>query len=398
MRTLEKNHNGVSTILALLLIPLSGFATDVYLPSLPEMAKELHVSTSAIQLSLVLFMISTGISQLFIGSILDGYGRYKISLISLATFSLASFLIAFVPNIFIIYAMRIVQGLTIALIVVGKRAYFVDLYSGERLQRYISLFAIIWSCAPVIAPFLGGYLQSIFGWRSNFYFLGLLSSSFLILELRYSGESLKVLSEFKIQPILQTYRQMLRSRDFTLGLLLIGMCFGLVIVYSLSSPFIIQSLFGYSAVVSGYSSLLSGLSIFTGGLIAKSLIKQPLKRKVSYALAIQIILVLLMILTTGILSNIYTLILFTMGIHICGGFIFNVFYGYCLGRFSLNAGIASGLTGGAMYMISSIFSYGFTNIYQIKNQFSLGMANITLIGTILILFFAFEKQMVNGRN
>jgi MFS family permease len=391
MRILKENHEGFSTVLALSLIPLSGFATDIYLPSLPAMAKDLHVSASAIQLSLVLFMFSIGVSQIFIGSILDSFGRFRISIVSLALFSMTSFVIAFVPNIYVIYAMRIIQGITIAFIVVGKRAYFVDLYSGEKLKNYISLFAIIWACAPIMAPFLGGYLQSIFGWRSNFYFLGVLSLLFLILELIYSGESLKHFHPFKIRSIAQTYSGMLKTADFTLGLAIIGICFGLVVIYSLSSPFIIESVFGYSAVTTGYSSLLSGFSIMAGGIVAKSLIKEPLAKKVITALVIQIGLVFLMIFTVPFGSNIYTLIGFTIGIHMCGGFIFNIIYGYCLSRFSKNAGVASGLTGGAMYMVSSVFSYGFANLYAVKSQTLLGIANISLILVIGILFITFNR-------
>ena len=400
MKTLKENHQGFSTILALSLIPLSGFATDIYLPALPAMAKDLHVSASAVQLSLVLFMFSTGVSQIFIGSILDSFGRFKISIFSLAIFSLTSFIIAIVPDIHVIYVMRIIQGITIAFIVVGKRAYFVDIFSGEKLKSYISLFAIIWACAPIMAPFIGGYLQSIFGWRSNFYFLGGLSLLFLILELIYSGESLKHFHPFKTKSILQTYSGMLKTADFALGLLIIGICFGLVVIYSLSSPFIIERVFGYSPVTTGYSSLLSGLSIMTGGIIAKSLIKKPLTKKVTIALAVQFSLVLLMIFTVPLGASIYTLIGFTIGIHICGGFIFNIIYGYCLSRFSKNAGVASGLTGGAMYMVSSAFSYGFANLYAVKSQVLLGLANISLILLIGILFIVFNRfrQRINVPN
>jgi len=391
MKALKENHQGFSTILALSLIPLSGFATDIYLPSLPSMAKDLHVSASAIQLSLVLFMFSTGVSQIFIGSILDSFGRFRINIASLALFSLTSFMIAFVPNINVIYLMRIIQGITIAFIVVGKRAYFVDLYSGEKLKSYISLFAIIWACAPIMAPFVGGYLQSIYGWRSNFYFLGVLSLLFLVLELIYSGETLKYFHPFKMKAIAQTYSGMLKAADFTLGLVIIGVCFGLVVIYSLSSPFIIESVFGYSAVTTGYSSLLSGLSIMIGGIIAKLLIKEPLTKKVVTALVVQIGLVFLMIFTVPFGANIYTLIGFTIGIHICGGFIFNIIYGYCLSRFSRNAGVASGLTGGAMYMVSSLFSYGFANLFAVRSQGLLGVANISLILLIGVLFIVFNR-------
>jgi MFS transporter, DHA1 family, multidrug resistance protein len=391
MRILQENHKGFSTLLALALIPLSGFATDIYLPSLPAMASDLHVSAAAVQLSLVLFMFSVGVSQFFIGSILDSFGRYKIGVASLAIFSLTSFVIALVPNIYVIYAMRIIQGITIALIVVGKRAYFVDLFSGEKLKSYISLFSIIWACAPIMAPFLGGYLQNSFGWKSNFYFLGVLSLAFAILELVYSGESLKHYQPFKLKSIVETYSGMLRTADFTLGLVIIGICFGIVIVYSLSSPFIIERVLGYSAITTGYSSLLSGFSLMTGGIIAKSLIKKPLAQKVGTAFGVQIILVLLMIFTASYTSSLYTLIGFIIGIHIAGGFIFNIVYAYCLTRFSKNAGVASGLTGGVMYMISSVFSYGFTNLFEVKSQLLLGAADLSLLLIVTVLFMVFNS-------
>jgi DHA1 family bicyclomycin/chloramphenicol resistance-like MFS transporter len=396
MRNLKENHKGFSTFLALALIPLSGFATDIYLPSLPAMAKDLNVSASAIQLSLVFFMFSLGVSQIFIGSILDSFGRFKISIVSLAVFSLTSFVIAIVPDIYVIYAMRIIQGIAIAFIVIAKRAYFVDLFSGDKLKSYISLFSIIWACAPIMAPFLGGYLQNIFGWRSNFYFLGGLSLVFLILELLYSGESLKYFHPFKLKTIAQTYAGMIKTPDFTLGIVILGICFGLVVIFNLSSPFIVERVLGYSAVTTGYSSLLSGLSVMTGGIISKSLIHKPLGKKVTIAVSLQAVLVLLMISTAPMVSNIYTLVGFTMGINICGGFIFNTIYGYCLSLFSKNAGVVSGLTGGATYMVSSVFSYGFVNLYAVKSQLLLGAANISLIVFISILFIIFNRYRLNS--
>src|SRR5690606_26139240 len=139
-------------------------------------------------------------------------------------------------------------------------------------------------------------------WQANFFFLGFLSLLFLILELIYSGETLKHSHSFKFKSIIGTYRGMLRSPDFTLGLILIGTCFGLVVIYSLSSPFIIERVLGHSAITTGYSSLLSGLSIMSGGIIAKSLIKKPLRHKITVAFSIQIALVLLMIGTASFAS------------------------------------------------------------------------------------------------
>ncbi|MNL14252.1 putative transporter [compost metagenome] len=162
--------------------------------------------------------------------------------------------------------------------------------------------------------------------------------------------------------------------------------------YSLSSPFIIEKVLGYSAVMTGYSSLLSGLAIMSGGIIAKSLIKVDLKTKVVAGLIIQFVFILLMIFTASWANNIFTLICFTICIHASGGFVFNIIFGYCLSRFTKNAGVAAGITGGAMYMISSIFSYSFANLFAIKSQMQLGLANASLAGLMVILFVFFIRS------
>src|SRR6185436_18553066 len=136
MKKIKDSQVGTSTIVALSLIPLSGFAMDVFIPSLPDMAVQLHTTPSAIQLTLSLFIISYGISQLIVGGLIDTYGRYLPGMISMLVFSAASFTIAFSTNLTLIYAMRILQGLTVAVIVVGKRSFFIDTYTGDALKKY----------------------------------------------------------------------------------------------------------------------------------------------------------------------------------------------------------------------------------------------------------------------
>jgi DHA1 family bicyclomycin/chloramphenicol resistance-like MFS transporter len=398
MRIINKNHKGVSTILALALIPLGGLATDIYIPSLPAMSNQFHVSNSAIQLSLIIFMISSGFSQLFIGGILDSFGRYRISLVSLAVFAVASIVIAISPGIILIYAMRIIQGITVSLIIVGKRAYFVDIYSGDQLKGYTSMFSIIWATAPVVAPFIGGYLQDSFGWSSNFYFLGVLAMIFLLLEFCYSGESLQNYQPFNLKAIREVYTMMLGTWDFTVGLFIIGISYSLLVIYGMASPFIIERLFKFSPVMTGYSSLLSGLSLMTGGMISKLLINKDFIKKVFYGILLQLIFAMGMLVVAFYSSNIFTLIGFTIFLHMLSGFIFNNVYSYCLSRFSQNAGTASGLTGGGVYIVSSLFSYGLISFLTIKNQVFLGVANLSLVVLLLLAFIIFVKARRSGKS
>jgi DHA1 family bicyclomycin/chloramphenicol resistance-like MFS transporter len=392
MKHIQEKNQGIVTIISFALIPLSGFATDVYLPSLPSMASAFHVSGEAIQASLLIFLVSGGLSQLFVGSLLDSFGRYRLSTASLIVFSIASFIITQYPNIYVLYSMRIVHGITVAIIVVSKRAYFLDTFKGDQLKNYTSLFSIIWATAPIIAPFIGGYLQSSYGWEANFYFLGILTLVILAFDLIFGGESLKQFQRFKARPILNVYASMLKTGDYVLGLLIIALSYSMLIVFGMTSPFIIEHLYHYSPVVTGYGALLSGVALMSGGIISKSMLSRPLDKKIPVAIGIQFAVATGMIAVTHFYAaNIYTLLLFVLLLNVTAGFIFNNLFAYSLGRFSGNAGILSGFTGGGMFVITSILSYGVVNALSVKNQELLSVAYLALICGNAIAFTLFQK-------
>jgi MFS family permease len=62
-------------------------------------------------------------------------------------------------SILLICLLRVLQGIAVSVLVVATRAIFVDLYDAERVKHYLSYFTITWSCGPILAPFLGGYLE-----------------------------------------------------------------------------------------------------------------------------------------------------------------------------------------------------------------------------------------------
>jgi len=390
-KPLKEHNKGISTVLAFALLPLSGFATDIYIPSLPTMATTMNVSSLQVQLTLSLFLISYGISQLFIGSVLDSFGRYKLSLICLLIFAAASIVIANTHNIYIIYLMRIIHGFTVGTIIVGKRAFFVDIFEGDKLKHYLSLFSIIWSTGPIVAPFLGGYLQTVFGWESNFYFLGGLAIILAILEFIYSGESLTRFSKFSLSNIGNIYLKMIKTPSFSLGIVMLGLAYSMVMIYNMTGPFIIEHHLHFSPVVAGYSSLILGFAWMVGGFIGKATINKPFLKKMMVNLGLQILFVLLMFISIQFISSIYTLIFFAFLIHVTAGYIFNNYFTFCLGRFPKNAGIASGLTGGVTYVIVSFLSYSVISLLPAKDEHNLNSSYLLLAVISAIVMFVIFK-------
>lgn len=391
----EKNQ-GIATVLAFSLLPLSGFATDIYIPSLPSMGGDLHISSIQVQATLTLFLISYGISQLFIGSILDSFGRYRLSLAALAIFIISNLVIALTHNIYLIYGMRVIHGITVATIVVAKRALFVDIYKGEKLKHYLSLFTIIWSAGPILAPFIGGYLQHTFGWRSNFYFLAGVAFIIGALEVFFSGESLQHAAEFHLKKIARVYLEMISTPSFTLGLFMLSFAYSMVMIYNMTGPFIIEHSLGLTPIVAGDCSLILGLAWMVGGFIGKGTIDKPFYTKLGLNTGLQLLFVIAMILSVPYISNLYAIVFFAFIIHVGAGFTYNNYFTYCLARFPKNAGIAGGLTGGIVYVVLSFITYGIVYFIPAKDERNLSLSYLILIvlsAIVMLVIFRMNKRI-----
>ncbi|MCH5717303.1 MFS transporter [Niabella hibiscisoli] len=392
VKQLPEANRRIATWISFLLIPLSGLITDIYIPSMPHMAQDLHQPEHNIQLTLTLFLISYGASQFITGSLIDSFGRFRLTLFSLVVFIFSNLVIVNTRQIEMIYAMRIVQGITTGFIVVSKRAFFVDVYEGEKRKHYLSIMSIVWSSAPVIAPFIGGYLEKYFNWQANFYALAVYALIMLVLEWVYSGETLQNRRIFKGGQILKDYRFMLKDKSFAWGIAMCGLSYGATMVFSLSGAFIIEHRLHFSPVVAGYAALLMGLAWMTGGFIGKALLNKPFLPKLKVSNVLQLIFAVGMIGMATFSYNIYTLLSFAFLVHICVGFIFNNYFAFCLGRFPAMAGMASGLTGGGVYIVTSVASYTIVGLLQPQNQQDLGYSYlVTGILSFLILHLLLRK-------
>jgi MFS family permease len=377
----------ISTIVAFAIVPMSGFATDIYIPSMPSMGTELKITSLQVQLTLTAFLISYGIAQLFIGAFLDTFGRYKLGLTALFVFTIASITIANTDNIYLIYLMRVIHGLTVAMIVVAKRAYFVDVYKGEQLKSYLSVFTIIWSVGPIVAPFIGGYLQTAFGWHSNFYFLACMAGVIGILEVLFTGETLATPVAFNIRRIAATYYEMITTLRFILGLVILGLAYSMVMIYNLTGPFIIEHKLGLSPVIIGYCSLLLGFAWTIGGLIGKATVNKPFFSKLLLNLLLQLFFAIGMVVSIGYLGSLFTILFFAFMIHTAGGFTYNNYFTYNMTLFPKNAGISGGLIGGVVYVLVSLLTSAIVYILPAKDERNLSYSYLLLItASVLVLY------------
>src|ERR1051325_9318232 len=143
-------------------------ATNILLPSLPQMAASLHVSTAEVTASITVFLAVFAIGQLAVGPISDRYGRRIPVLSGFVVFVAGSIWCGVATDLPNLLIGRVVQAAGACSTSVLSRAIARDLFSGAALGRAMALIMIAMAAAPGFSPLLGGALDHAFGWRSTF--------------------------------------------------------------------------------------------------------------------------------------------------------------------------------------------------------------------------------------
>src|ERR1700704_2129023 len=151
-------------------------ATNILLPSLPQMAVSLKVSSAAVTSAITIFLAVFAIGQLVVGPISDRYGRRWPVLTGFAVFLAGSIWCGLATDLPGLLIGRVIQAAGACATSVLSRAIARDLFSGAALGRAMALIMIAMAAAPGFSPLLGGALDHVFGWRSEFVFVGVFAA------------------------------------------------------------------------------------------------------------------------------------------------------------------------------------------------------------------------------
>ena len=151
----------VSAGFVVLLGALTAFAPlsiDMYLPSLPTIARTFSVSTGAAQGTLAAFLAGLAIGQFFYGPASDRWGRRGPILIGTILYVVATVGCALSTSIEMLTLARFVQAIGGSAGAVVARAIVRDRFNHRDSARMLSMLMLISGLAPVIAPLLGSLL------------------------------------------------------------------------------------------------------------------------------------------------------------------------------------------------------------------------------------------------
>jgi DHA1 family bicyclomycin/chloramphenicol resistance-like MFS transporter len=161
-----------------LLIAMSGMSSlslNILVPALPSMVTKLATDAASVQLTISLYLLGLAVAQLIFGPLSDRFGRRPVVLMGLALAGIAGSAAIFVTSIAGLIAARVAQSLGASTGQTIGRAIIRDLYDREHAASMIGLVTSVVVLMPMVAPLVGGILDTLFGWEAIFVFTAALS-------------------------------------------------------------------------------------------------------------------------------------------------------------------------------------------------------------------------------
>jgi len=262
------------TALLAALSAIGPLTTDMYLPSLPDIARQLDASTPQVQFTISAYLIGFAIGQIFYGPVSDRHGRKPVLLAAIALYCVASLVCALSTSIEMLIVARGVQALGGSGGIVLTRAIVRDIYSGARAGRELSLIASVMALAPVLAPIVGGVLQTGFGWRAVFLTLAAAGLVGVIVVWMLLPETLKARAAEPVSmtSMFRSYRVVARNSSYLAYLSITSASFAGLFAWISGAAFVLQGLYGLTPFDFGVAFALGSLGYMTGSALAARIV------------------------------------------------------------------------------------------------------------------------------
>ncbi|MDB5564168.1 MAG: transporter [Tardiphaga sp.] len=254
------------------LASIGTLATNILLPSLPQMAVSLKVTTPAVTASITVFLLVFALGQLLVGPISDRYGRRIPVLAGFAVFIAGSIWCGVATDLPTLLIGRAIQAAGACSTSVLSRAIARDLFTGPALARALTLVMIAMAAAPGFSPLLGGGLDYYFGWRADFVFVGvfaLLSAVAFALVLGETHNSTRI----PLNPLAigKTYVKLSANRHFLVPAATVALIMGGLFSMFSAAPRILIEGFAFTPIMLGLFFAGSVVMVFGSGMLAARL-------------------------------------------------------------------------------------------------------------------------------
>lgn len=134
--------------------------------TLPDILEDFHIGTQKAQWVLSGSLLALTALLVLGGRMADAFGRKRIFLIGIVTFTVASAVGGLAPDYWVLIAARVVQGAGGALVLPATVAIVSSVYPAEARGRALGTMGGVAAVAGALGPTIGGVLTSAVSWRA----------------------------------------------------------------------------------------------------------------------------------------------------------------------------------------------------------------------------------------
>jgi MFS transporter, DHA1 family, multidrug resistance protein len=254
------------------LAAIGTLATNILLPSLPQMAEALRVSSATVTSAITVFLAVFALGQLIVGPISDSYGRRWPVLAGFAVFVAGSIWCAGSSTLASLLIGRMIQAAGACATSVLSRAIARDLFRGAALGRAMALIMIAMAAAPGFSPLLGGALDHFWGWRSEFVFVAVLAAVAAVAYGSILGETHHAnRTPLHLFAIANGYAGLLRDRLFIVPAATVSLIMGGLFSMFSATPRILMEALHFTPIELGLFFAGTVMIVFAAGMLARQL-------------------------------------------------------------------------------------------------------------------------------
>jgi DHA1 family bicyclomycin/chloramphenicol resistance-like MFS transporter len=243
-------------------------ALNILTPAVPGLVTTFGTDAAAVQLTLSLYLLGLAASQLVMGPLSDRFGRRPVVLAGLTLAAVSSVAALAATSIEALIVARIVQAIGASTGVVVGRAIIRDLYDRDRAAAMIGWVTTATVVAPMLAPMIGGFLDTALGWEAIFAFVALVAAATLIGAVLALPETQAVALSGGLVRFLAEARLLIATRQFCGYALCVAANSAMFFVYVGGAPHVVVTMMGQSSAVYGVWFALASLGYMAGNFIA----------------------------------------------------------------------------------------------------------------------------------
>jgi len=282
---------------------------SIYLPAMPLISNELHISKAMMSNTLTVYFVVFAFFTLVAGMLSDAYGRKRILMSGMFFFMLGASICALSESYEMLMFGRIIQAFGASMVPGTLMAMIRDACKDIRVVSLMGWLTVLSGLFLVAAPIIGGVLTYFFGWSSNFWFLSFFTFVVLMLTIFRMEETHPSHTRTPVD-LLQTVKTsvtMLKTPSFILVLFPVIAFYAIQGAFLAAVPFILMGEYSLDPVLFGLSNVNIVIGLFSGRYLGMYFLKKYDSTSVYlYGAYLAIVVAFLFIMITfGVISGLW---------------------------------------------------------------------------------------------